>query len=144
MMVLCKRVCVGAPKCPHHHQTHQTPRPRTSTREFDVSLDCACVALGAHTEVPRFGVPRSSEHHFFVLKRLSRTHNDLRTPQRLGAALVESTGWGFQAKIGHGGGFEGSLFWGSVARCSGVCMPALRAVAETLPLPEHAKLKNVL
>ena len=40
MMVLCARVCVGAPKCPHHHQTHQTTRPHTSTREFDVSLDC--------------------------------------------------------------------------------------------------------
>ena len=119
MMVLCKRVCGGAPKCPHHHQTHQTPRPRSSTREFDVSLDCVRLS-GLTLRCPdRFGVPRSSEHHFFVLNRLSRTHNDLRAPQRLGAALVESTGWGFQAKIGLWGGFEEPIFWGSVSRFSG-------------------------
>ena len=76
------------------------------------------MALGAHTKVPQKGSGRATEHHFFVFKRLSRTHNDLRTPQRLGAALVESTGWGFQAKIGLWGGFEGPLFWGSASRCS--------------------------
>jgi hypothetical protein len=30
----------AVPKWSQHHKNHQTPRPCTSTREFDVSLDC--------------------------------------------------------------------------------------------------------
>ena len=105
-------------------QVHQPPSQRsndTPIMQYDRAMAWhhACAWIRACSSCPQLGTRLLHERHLGVLKRLPRTRNDLRAPQRLGAALVESTGWGFQAKIGLWGGFEEPIFWGSVSRFSG-------------------------
>ena len=117
-------------------QNHLKPRPCTSAREFDVSLDCVWLSGLTLRRPKRVLAGRLGTIFFFVLKRLSRTHNDLRTPQRPGAALVEPTGWGFQAEVRLGGAQKKSFFFSPLHDALG-CVPKNR-LSKTAPKPDFS------
>ena len=81
----------------------------------------ARVRIRACAGAPQLGTRHLCGRHFLVLKHLPRTRNGLCTPKRPRANLVQPTGWGFQAKIGLGGGLKKTIFIFAVGRCSWVC-----------------------
>ena len=116
-----QRRTVRAPIPPRHHQTHQTPRPRSSTREFDVSLDCVRLS-GLTLRCPDSACPGRVSTTFLCSTASHARTTTCAHPNDSGLLWLSPLGGVSEPKSGFGAVLKSRFFGGArVSRFSGAC-----------------------